>query len=188
MIGNVISKIRKDKGITKSQLANATDINIGHLTHIEKNERNPSHKALKSICNALNVPYQQLLYTYDKNLSEEQLNYGYINYISYNQIPAVSKIDEYIDCPSDFSNASFAYKIPNNSMAPLFCEGSYAFVEINRPIENKGIGLFRLNDEYLVRRLIYKKDKFVLKADNKEFKDLTINSHDKFQIIGRIYV
>ena len=95
MIGNMISKIRKEKGITKTQLANETDINIGHLTHIEKGERNPSHKALKSICSALNIPYQQLLYTYDKTLTEEQKEYGYINHISYNQIPAISKIDEY---------------------------------------------------------------------------------------------
>jgi transcriptional regulator with XRE-family HTH domain len=86
MIGNMISKIRKEKGITKTQLAKQTDINIGHLTHIEKGERNPSHKALKEICNALEVPYQQLLYTYDKELTEEQLDYGYLNHISYNQI------------------------------------------------------------------------------------------------------
>ena len=79
MIGNMISKIRKEKGITKTELARQTDINIGHLTHIEKGERNPSHKALKSICYALNVPYQELLYTYDQELSDEQLEYKYIN-------------------------------------------------------------------------------------------------------------
>ena len=66
MIGNMLSKIRKEKRITKTKLAELTDINIGHLTHIEKGERNPSHKALKSICKALEVPYQELLYTYDK--------------------------------------------------------------------------------------------------------------------------
>lgn len=188
MIGNMISKIRKEKGITKTQLSNKTNIDIGHLTHIEKGERNPSHKALKSICSSLNIPYQQLLYTYDKTLSEEQIEYGYINHISYNKIPAISKIDEYISCPSDFSNASFAYKIPNQAMAPMFKEGNYAFVEINGLIENKAIGLFKLNDEYLIRRLIYKKDKFLLRADNKDFKDITINSRDEFQIIGRIYI
>ena len=30
MIGNMISKIRKEKGITKTRLAELTDINIGH--------------------------------------------------------------------------------------------------------------------------------------------------------------
>ena len=188
MIGNMISKIRKEKGITKTELANQTDINIGHLTHIEKGERNPSHKALKSITNALDVPYQQLLYTYDKTLSDEQIEYGYINHISYNKIPAISKFDDYISCPADYSNASFAYKVPDSAMDPLVKEGSYAFIEINGLIENRAIGLFKLNDEYLIRRLLYKKDKFVLRADNKDFKDITINSKDIFQIIGRIYI
>ena len=172
MIGNMISKIRKEKGITKTELARQTDINIGHLTHIEKGERNPSHKALKSICYALNVPYQELLY----------------NYIPYNQVPAISKIDEYIECPYDFSNASFAYKVPDSSMEPLIREGSYAYIEINGLIENRAIGLFKLNGDYLIRRLMYKNGKFVLRADNKEIKDINISSKDQFQIIGRVYI
>ena len=73
-------------------------------------------------------------------------------------------------------------------MEPLIKKGSYAFVEINGLVENKAIGLFKLNNTYLVRKLLYKKDKFILKADNKDIKDITINSHDSFQIIGRIYV
>ena len=70
MIGDMIAKVRKEKGMTKTELARLTDINIGHLTHIEKGERNPSHKALKNICKALDIPYQQLMYTYDKQISE----------------------------------------------------------------------------------------------------------------------
>ena len=78
MIGDMIAKVRTEKGMTKTELARLTGINIGHLTHIEKGERNPSHKALKNICNALNVPYQQLMYTYDKQINEEQEAYGSI--------------------------------------------------------------------------------------------------------------
>ena len=36
MIGEMLSKIRKEKGMSKTELANETKINIGHLTHIEK--------------------------------------------------------------------------------------------------------------------------------------------------------
>ena len=39
MLGSMISKIRKDKNMTKVQLAKKTKINIGHLTHIEKGTR-----------------------------------------------------------------------------------------------------------------------------------------------------
>ena len=188
MIGNMISKNRKEKGITKTRLAELTDINKGHLTHIEKGERNPSHKALRSICSALSIPYEQLLYTYDKELTEEQLNYNYINYISSNQVPAFSKIEDFITCPSDYSNASFAYKVPDSSMAPLIKKDSYAFIQINGLVEPKGIGLFKLNDEYMIRRLLYKKDKFDLRADSKDIKDITVNNKDSFQIIGKVYI
>ena len=82
MIGDMIAKVRKEKGITKTELAKITGINIGHLTHIEKGERNPSHKALKNICKALDIPYQQLMYTYDKELNEDQENYNFIKHIS----------------------------------------------------------------------------------------------------------
>ncbi|MCR5186533.1 MAG: XRE family transcriptional regulator [Clostridia bacterium] len=188
MIGDMISKIRKEKGVTKTQIANETNINIGHLTHIEKGERNPSHKALKEICTALKIPYQQLYNTYDKELNDEQVEYNYINYLSYNKIPAVSQIDEYITCPPDFSNASFAYKIPDNSMEPMFKEGKYAFIEVNGVIENKAIGLFKLNDKYLIRRLMYKNGRFVLRADNKSVKDILVHNKDSFKIIGKVYI
>lgn len=188
MIGDMISKIRKEKGFTKTQIANETDINIGHLTHIEKGERNPSHKALKEICTALNIPYQELYNAYDKELSAEQKEYNYIDHLSYNKIPAVSQIDEYITCPSDFSNASFAYKIPDESMEPMFKMGKYAFIEINGVIENKAIGLFKLNNTYLIRRLMYKNGKFVLRADNKDIKDIVVHNKDDFKIIGKVYI
>jgi transcriptional regulator with XRE-family HTH domain len=188
MIGHMISKIRKEKGITKTQLASQTDINIGHLTHIEKGERNPSHKALREICYALNVPYQPFLYAYDQTLNKEQIDYKYLNHISYNKVPAISNIDGYIECPYDFAKASFAYKVPDNAMEPIIKEGSYAYVEINGLIENRAVGLFKLNDQYLIRRLMYKKDKFVLRADNKDVKDITVSLRDKFQIIGRVYI
>ena len=188
MIGKMLSKIRKEKRITKTKLAELTDINIGHLTHIEKGERNPSHKALKSICKALDVPYQELLYTYDKELSDEQIEYGYINHISYNKVPAISNLENFIDCPSNFSNASFAYKVPDNSMEPLLAKDNFVFVEQNTLLSNKDVGLFFYNGKYLIRHLLYKKGKFALKAENKELKDINIGNSDNFYIIGKIYL
>ena len=187
MIGNMLSKIRKEKRITKTKLAELTDINIGHLTHIEKGERNPSHKALKSICKALDVPYQELLYTYDKELSEEQLDYGYINHISYNRIPAISNLEDFIECPSNFSNASFAYKVPDDSMEPMLEKDKFVFVEQNALLSNKDVGLFFYNGSYLIRQLLYKRGKFSLKTCNRAYKDINISTNDIFYIVGKIY-
>lgn len=188
MLGNLIERIRKEKGITKTQLAKQTGINIGHLTHIENGTRKPSHKSLKTITQALEVPYHPLFSTFDKELDETQIEYNYINHVSYNKIPAISEIDAYIDCPPEFSNASFAYRVLDDAMSPTIEKHSYVFVEVNGLVKNKEIGLFRIDDIFLVRKLIYKKDQFILKSIDKKFKDITISDTDDFQIIGKIYV
>ena len=123
MIGKIIAKARKDADLTKTELSKITDINIGHLTHIEKGERNPSHKTLKSICKALNIPYMPLMFTYDKDLSEEQETYKAENYISCNKILAFNDISGFIDCPVFFPTAAFAVKVNDNSMEPTLNVG-----------------------------------------------------------------
>ena len=186
MIGDMIAKVRKEKGMTKTELARLTEINIGHLTHIEKGERNPSHKALKNICKALDIPYQQLMYTYDKQVSEEQENYGLIKHIAYNKIPAVNKLESFIDCPSSMPSASIAVKLNDNAMEPKLKKGTYAFVEFNTLLNNKEVGLFSVDGNILIRRFYDKKGKIVLKADNKEKPEITVTNSDNFYIIGKI--
>ena len=186
MIGDMIAKIRKEKGMSKTELAKRTDINIGHLTHIEKGERNPSHKALKNICKALDVPYQQLMYTYDKQISENQENYHVIEHISYNRVLAVDSINGFIECPSNVPSSAIAIKIQDESMQPTFEKNSFVFVEFNSPLDNKDIGLFSLNDKILIRRFFVKKGKITLKADDKDIEDILITDADNCYIIGKV--
>jgi len=186
MIGDMIAKVRKERGMTKTELARLTDINIGHLTHIEKGERNPSHKALKNICKALGIPYQQLMYTYDKSLNEEQVAYKLIDHITYNKVPAVDNINNFIDCPKDISSASLAVKMNDASMSPSINKGDYVFVELNTVIDNKEIGIFYLNGDVLVRKFGIKNGNIALKASNKDFEDIAVKKDDNFYIIGKI--
>ena len=189
MIGSMISMIRKEKGITKTQLSQITGINIGHLTHIEKGERNPSHKALYSICEALDIPYEELLHTYDKTLNKEQEKFNYLKYVPYNKIPVFSNLDDFTVCPSKYSNASFAFKVPDNSMEPIFLKGSNVYVEIAGLLENKDYGLFKVDNKFLIRKFLYRKSGFVLRAENKnlEIEDILVQDIKDFEIIGRIY-
>ena len=186
MIGDMIAKVRKEKGMTKTELANLTGINIGHLTHIEKGERNPSHKALKNICKALDVPYQQLMYTYDKQISEEQESYDFIKHIAYNKVLAVNNLDNFIDCPSSTPSASLAVKISDTSMEPTLKKGNYAFIEFNSPLNNKDIGLFSVNGKILIRKFVVLKNKVVLRSSAKDLEDIDVTSLDNFYIIGKV--
>ena len=58
MLGEMIAYIRKVKKLTKAGIAKGTNINTGHLTHIEKGERNPSHKVLRTMCKTMGIPYR----------------------------------------------------------------------------------------------------------------------------------
>lgn len=186
MIGDMIAKIRKEKNLTKTELAEMTGINIGHLTHIEKGERNPSHKALRNICKALDVPYQQLMYTYDKELNEDQEKYGLVQHIAHNRVLAVDNLNSFITCPSSAPSASLAVKVADDAMDSTYKKGDYVFIELNSPLSNKDVGLFSVNGEIMIRKFFLKKGKYTLKADNKSFKDVTIADTDDFYIIGKV--
>lgn len=188
MIGDVLSKARKDISMTKTKLSEKTDINIGHLTHIEQGKRNPSHKALRNLCDALNLPYQPLMHTYDKELSEEQKEYNLVNNISYKKIPVLDNITDFIDCPLKVPNASMALKINDDSMVPTLKLNSYVYLEWNTIPNNKDIGLFKYNDTFYIRRLILRRGSILLRADNKEIEDILISDLENLQIIGKIFV
>lgn len=188
MIGDMIAKIRKEKGITKTELARRTGINIGHLTHIEKGERNPSQNALKNICKALDTPYQPLMYTYGKTLSEEQESYGFINYIAYDKVIAVDSMADLIPCPSHVPSSALALKMEDDSMAPAIEQGTYVFIEFNTLLDNKDLGLFNLNGKFLIRRFHSRNGQITLKAQNKDFADIKILNDDEFSILGKVFV
>lgn len=186
MIGEMISRIRMEKNIVKAELARRTNINVGHISHIEKEERNPSHRALKAICRALGIPYQPLMYTYDKIITQEQRNNKMCEHIPYDKILAVGSLDDFIKCPIDFPSASIAFKITDDSMSPRLEKGVYAFLEFNSPLENKDIGVFEYDNKIIVRRYIVRKDALVLRADNKEFTDIILSENTKYNIIGKV--
>ena len=186
MIGRLIAKIRTDKNITKTELSKETGVNIGHLTHMEKEERNPSHKTLKLIADALDVPIQPLMYAYDRNLTEEQLDYMAVNHINYNSIPIVNSIIGYSACPKSVGKASFIMRSFDNSMEPKINESDFIYIELNAPLNSKDIGLFQYNNQLLIRKFIVRKNDLVLRAESNAIDDIVINKNTEFYILGKI--
>lgn len=186
MLGSMISKIRKEKQMTKVELSKKTGINIGHITHIEKGERNPSHKALKSITNALEVPYQPLTSLYEKDVTQDSIRCEMLNHLSYNKILAVDSYSNFIDCPANVPNASIAIKVLDDSMQPYLEKNTYAYLELNVPLNNKDVALFKYKNNMIIRRFIIRKDKLVLRADNKNYEEISLSEDDDFTIIGRV--
>ena len=66
MLGSLIRNIRKAKKIKRVNLAKDVGVDVGHLAHIERGERIPTHKTLMKICDCLKIPYHPLMYEKDK--------------------------------------------------------------------------------------------------------------------------
>lgn len=186
MIGDMISYIRKEHKLTKASIAKGTNINTGHLTHIEKGERNPSHKVLKNICRTMGIPYRPLMYTYDRELTEEHHAYKIESHIPYNKIPSFDSLGTLMDCPASMPGACVAVKVNDTSMEPKLKKDSYVFIEFNSPLDNRDLGLFCYQNELLLRRFIIRKDGIVLRADDKSIADICLSPKDDFYIVGKV--
>ena len=186
MLGNLLEKIRKDKKMSKGMLAREVHLVTGHIWHIEKGDRAPSHKALKKICDCFNIPYQPLMYTYDKEFTEKQLKYNIQDKICYDKILAVNKIDALIQCPDNMRTATLAIHVSDDSMEPLLTRDTYAFVELNSPLDSKDIGLFNYKNQYLFRQLIVQRNVLILRALKENVPDIRIKSDDSLLILGKV--
>ncbi len=188
MLGKMIYTIREKQAMSKTELAEKIGINVGHLTHIEKGERNPSQKTLRDICSALQIPYKPLSNMYDKEFTEEFETYNLQNAIAYSTIPLVNNIESMIICPASIPNASFAFIMQDDAMKNSAPKGSCLFLELNAIPDNKELGLFKYNDKFYVRKLIFRKNKIVLKADSLLVKDIVVDDGSQFTIVGKIFV
>ncbi len=186
MLGYLLSKIRTDRKMSKTRLSELTNINIGHLSHIEKGERVPSHKALREISKALDIPYKNLMHAYDHDLNDDQIKYGAANHVLYNKIPIFGSLLGFTKCDFDTSNADFAIFINDESMSPKFALGSFVLVEQNAPLSNRYYGVFMYNDKILIRRFIIRKNDLVLRAEDPNISDIILVNSDNFYIIGKI--
>ena len=61
LIGQRIREVRCDKHLTQEYLANATGVNVSHISNIETNKVKVSLTLLVQICNALDVTIDYLL-------------------------------------------------------------------------------------------------------------------------------
>ena len=187
MLGHMLLYIRKKKKMTKAEIARNSNIDTGHLTHIEKCERNPSNRVLKNICSSMEIPYRPLMYTLDRKITEEQEEYEFEQYIPYNKILAVDTLDNFIDCPLETPGACIAVKMMDTSMEPKILKGSYTFIEFNVPLSNKDIGLFSCNNQLIIRRFIIRKDGLVLRAeDRNKDPDILFDENNKISMVGKV--
>ena len=60
-LGDNLKRLRRDKGWTQGDLAEKSDIRLGHVSKLERDLLDPKLSTIKKLCQALNVTYETLL-------------------------------------------------------------------------------------------------------------------------------
>ena len=85
-IGKKIKEIRKRKGLSQEELAEASKVNLRTIQRIENNESEPRGKTLNLICNVLDINTEEL-FEYGKHTDKDYLIYFHLSVLSGLVIP-----------------------------------------------------------------------------------------------------
>lgn len=92
-VGELIKKVRKEKGMTQKQLADKAEISFSMISKLESGERkNPTNEILTKLANALEVSKAELVDDKEKIFAEwdEKYNSKQLS----NDVKRLEKVDE----------------------------------------------------------------------------------------------
>ncbi|MCK6076719.1 helix-turn-helix domain-containing protein [Paenibacillus silvae] len=104
-VGNRIREIRKAKGWTQEQLAEAAGLHYSYIGGVERGDRNISLETLEKITNGLQVPVEQIFQFKEDSAYRRALDehIAVISSQSADQIESLTKINKEI--LASFTNA-----------------------------------------------------------------------------------
>lgn len=82
--------------------------------------------------------------------------------------------------------ATFAVRITGDSMEPRYKDGDIAFVKHQPTIESGEIGIFILNNEGFIKKLLCDDNNCFLVSLNPEYLPIQINENDEFRTVGKV--
>ncbi|QOY37214.1 helix-turn-helix domain-containing protein [Anaerobacillus isosaccharinicus] len=95
MIGQKIKKVRLEKGLSLSELAENAGVAKSYLSSIERNiQKNPSIQFLEKVSTVLNVPVETLLHDDNGGQDERELDAAWLNLVKEAMDSGISK-DEF---------------------------------------------------------------------------------------------
>ncbi len=210
-LGNYIKKRRKELKLSQGQLSYKTQIPKSIIQRIETGDTkrtNPEY--LKKLSIALEVNIIKLFelanYIYKEDINnycspfisekiETQLelmdNSNTNLFPIYNSVSAgcgripEAEPDNYVSLPGNNLNC-VGIKVKGDSMFPTISNDAIIFLKKDVEITNGDIGVFLLNDEAYVKRIVYSKDSTFLYSDNHSYLPILIKESDDFFVCGKV--
>ncbi|NJH82158.1 XRE family transcriptional regulator [Staphylococcus hyicus] len=159
---------------------------------------------ITSIYSKLTPPRQQNVLNYAHNQLEEQNSKGdnVVDINSYKQDKIEVKVNgcvsagvgerlheetlftEMVKAP--VPPHDLALKVNGDSMEPMFKDGEIIFVEKTHNIKNGQIGIFIIEEEAYLKKVIVEDDRLTLISLNKNYKDLHFYENQSVKLVGKV--
>lgn len=239
IIANNITKYRKEKGLTQSELAKAIGITPSTMTDYMKLRSAPSFGVIQKLADFFGVLKSDIDTTFkdtsptstltlitetssklDEVRQEEVLEFAeekleeqenenrkvinlseirelYEDYQTqkeevkvYGGVSAGTGLDLYdevietIKYPKPIPSHDIALRVIGDSMTPLFQDGELIFIKKTQEIHNGQIGVFIVNGQGFVKKIMKGVDSVKLISLNKKYDDIILTEYDDVHTVG----
>lgn len=180
MIGKIIRNLRKQKGLTQTQLADELNVEFSNVSKWELGKNDPSKELIAKMAKLFNVSIEYLLGITDNptpdTLPTATVKIPLLGNIAAGQpIEAIENVEDYVYISEDMARRGtyFALKVKGNSMEPRIYEGDIAIIRHQAMVNNGEIAAVKVNgDDVTLKKVEYVKDGVKLIGLNPSFTPL----------------
>ncbi len=174
---SIIRDLRKKKGMSQKELADACCVHQTAVSQWEKGRTMPDLNSLKMLSEVLGVSVETLIGT-EKNTDENRIR-------GFEQINAES-ISQRVG-----RNEHFALVITDDSMTPTLKHGDTVIINRNMPASNGDIVAVAVgNGNAIIKRIIKKDTSILLVSDNSEYEPMVFSYGEFYNlpvsVLGRV--
>lgn len=84
------------------------------------------------------------------------------------------------------TGSNFGVRVSGNSMEPQLHDGDVAFIQRSKEIQSGNIGVFILNGDAYIKKMVCDMDECYLVSLNPEYEPIKINKNDDLRTVGKV--
>lgn len=193
-IGQKIENLRKEKNLTREDLAKEIGISAHSIFNYETEKRLIPIDILNQIAIFFSIPIESFFSKYSNNIGtskkEDTKRIPIISKASAGlELKGIDDVIEWIEISRSIShNANFATFIDEDSMEPKIYDDDLVLVFETSMLDSGEIGIFYLNGDIYCKKFQYNQftKETLLKSLNPIYKSIKVQEEDEFRVIGKV--
>lgn len=208
-VGKMISTIRRQRGLSQTQLAYKINTSKQAISNYERGERKPDYVTLEAIADALNVPMAMLISREEQQQALDAIYSTYeeprarplptnmrpIDTMQRQRVPLIGSVaagqpilaeedlETYVTAPIQ---CDVALTVEGDSMKPNYLDGDILFIKRRPDVQEGAVAVVLIDDSAALKHVYKRPEGLTLISDNPEYAPMFVDfaDHDFIQIYG----